>query len=162
MHKPIVLLTALCGVAFVLALGTQLPAVVASHFGPSGQPDGSMSRTTFVGLMAVLVGLLPILIWWIQYRSATSGRANIAHREYWFAAERRESTHRWLSAHAAIFSVVTTVFLCFDYWLVVVAHRSPEVALPSGVFWTAVALYLVFTGGWAYALHARFRRTGAN
>ncbi|MGC4077205.1 MAG: DUF1648 domain-containing protein [Rubrivivax sp.] len=146
------------GVVFVLLLGTALPEVVASHFGPSGRPDGFMPRSVFVALMAALVGGVPLLVWWLQLRSIRSGQLRIPHGDFWRSPAQLASTDIWLSRHAAAMAIVTTVFLCSVYAMVVAANREPVVALGAVPLWLALIGYVAFTGLWVLRLHRRFRR----
>lgn len=146
------------GVLFVVLLGTALPEIVASHFGPSGRPDAFMPRPVFVALMAALVGGVPLLVWWLQLRSIRAGRLHIPHADFWRSPAQLASTDLWLHRHAAAMAVVTTVFLCSVYAMVVAANRQPVVALGDASFWLALLAYMAFMGLWVLRLHRRFRR----
>ena len=163
MPRLVVLITAALGATFVLALGATLPGVVVSQFGLSGQPTSTMARGPFVALMAVLTAGVPVLSYWLQARKAAAGSAKIRHAAHWFAAGRREATVRWLGWHAALFSVATTVFMGFVFWLVASAHAGGALpTLPQFAFTAGLVAYLVFTVAWVTALHLRFRRPVAD
>ena len=70
-----------------------LPAWVASNFGAGGQPQGWMSRPTFV---AVLLGTQLVLVLTFVLIPRLLMRMpwtlNVPHREYWLAPERRVET----------------------------------------------------------------------
>ena len=157
MPRFIVIATALIGMIFVILLGSQLPDTVASHFGASGKPDGSASREFFVIGMAVLNGAVPALIWWLQDRAIRHGNAKVPNREFWFSAERRQAAVAWLRGHAAFFSVATSVFLSFVFWLMVRANKHEPGEFEVSLLWPALAAYIAGTVAWAIAPHVRFR-----
>lgn len=158
MSRLVVLLTAVLAAAFVLASGASLPATVVSHFDASGQPDGTAAKRGFLVGMASITSVLPLFVWWMQVRSIRSGKVRIPNRDYWFAAGRRPSSERWLRGHAACFSVATTLFLCFVFWLVVRANAQGAAArLDGSLFWPALVAYVGVALAWALAPRLRFR-----
>lgn len=156
MHRLVVLAIALVAAVFIVGTGAHLPDVVASHFSASGKADGFLPRTPFVILMVVLASGLPPFTWWLQVRQAHNSSAKIANASFWFAAERRASTVRWLSGHAAVFSAATSAFICYVFWLVYLANSS-QGTLPTFLFFSGLAVYLVFTVLWVLAMKRRFR-----
>lgn len=156
MHKFIVFGAAVLAVAFIVAMGVQLPELVASHFDSSGKPNVIMARAPFVTIMAFAAGVLPVFTWWLQVHQARNDSAGIRNAAYWFSPERRAETRHWISGHAAVFSVVTTLFLCFVYGLVYFANTSSRL-LPTAPFLTGLVIYLLFVAAWVVALHVRFR-----
>jgi hypothetical protein len=161
MHRLLVFGSALLAVGFIVGVGAMLPEVVASNFGVSGKPNAFMPRTPFVALMSLLAGGLPPLIWWLQVRLACNSTAKISNPSFWFAPQRREATTQWLSRHAAVVSVATSVFFSYVFWLVYIAN-GPGAALPTTPFVFGLVAYLLFTAGWVLALKFRFRgRIGA-
>lgn len=157
MQKLVVQISAAAGVAFVLVLAGQLPEHVTSHFSASGRADGYMPRGLFV-IMVVSAGLVPLLTWWHQERAIRNGWAKVPNAGTWLAPEHRQSTERWLQRHAAVFSVCTTLFLAYVYWLVVQANRANPASLPVERLWPVLLLYLGAAAVWAAAPFIRFRR----
>src|SRR6185295_9706960 len=102
-RPPLVLLGLLyAGFAGFLAWSaTELPARVASHFNFAGQPDGWMSRTSYLLVEAALAIGLPLFIVGISSltRVLPARLWNLPHREYWLAPERRKQTSAWLVQH---------------------------------------------------------------
>jgi len=76
----------------------RLPARVASHFGPSGAPNGWMPRELFVGIYVFVVVLLGAMMLGTAYTlpRTPDNRVNLPHKEYWLAPERRAETYAWL------------------------------------------------------------------
>jgi hypothetical protein len=155
MHRLVVFGTAILAAAFIVAMGMQLPEVVASHFSAGGKPDASLSRAPFVALMSLLAAVLPPTVWWLQVWQASRGAPKIPSAAYWLSAERRASTLHWLSGHAAVFSVTTSLFLCWVFWLVVKANTSATSSLSLASFYGALLIYLLFTSAWVAALYLR-------
>jgi len=160
MPRFIVIAAAAIGMIFVFLLGSQLPDTVASHFSASGKPDGSASREFFVVGMAVLNGAVPVLMWWLQDRAIRQGKARVPNRDFWFSAERRQAAVGWLRGHAAVFSVATTVFLSFVFWLVVRANTKEPAELEVSLLWPVLAAYIAGAVAWSIAPHVRFRAKG--
>src|SRR5688572_25688071 len=76
----------------------RLPPVVASHFGPSGEPDAWMSRGAFacftllpLGVVLIVSFLAPLLV-----EKLPPALINLPNKEYWLTPERRsEATLRF-------------------------------------------------------------------
>ena len=71
-----------------------LPDRMASHFGPSGMPNGWMSKSQFLTVYAmVLLPALAVEFWLARRIAKTPGaRMNLPNKDYWMAPERRAST----------------------------------------------------------------------
>jgi uncharacterized membrane protein len=151
------------GALFVVWLGGQLPATVASHFGIGGVADAYMPRDLFVTLFALLIVTLPVLSWWLQAQAVSRGKAKIPNATHWFSPAQRERTEGFLHAHAAGFAVMVCVFFCYTFWLVVLANTAPGAPgpLPMWLFFGGVLVLLLLWAAWLWVLHARFRRDGA-
>jgi transcriptional regulator with XRE-family HTH domain len=148
------------GALFVLALGSWLPANVASHFGVTGSPDGYLSREAFVASMCTLVSALPSLVWWSLGWSVRAGKANLPNAPFWLAPERREHTAQWLLRHGAWLAVLLCVFLCFVYLAVVLANlpEGRPAALSLGLFLPGLGVFLAALAAWLYFLERQFQR----
>lgn len=144
--------------AMVLRFATQiasLPPVVASHFGPGGQPDGWMSR----GIFAVF-GLLPVIVSLIVVVGAprlTSrlpiSMINLPNKDYWLAPERRALGLTKLAGQMEWFGALLVAFFIFTYELVFQANRGGT-ALAEGPFLVGLAL---FFAGTIYSVYRTFR-----
>lgn len=123
----------LIAIGFVAAIGMGLQAVywpymperMATHFGPSGQPDGWMSRTSAVVFQAALQIGLPALfvaIAWTLPRFPNS-MINLPHREYWLAPERRAATLQHMSRMLLQIALAVAIFIPIIGHLVFDANR---------------------------------------
>jgi uncharacterized membrane protein len=111
-QKTLLLLPALAGVHMAYYYSA-LPERMASHFGPSGQADGWMSKASFAIFYLVLVGVFSLMfsgMGWLL-RVTPNDMINLPNREYWLAPERREQTIARVSRQMAVFGIATVAFL---------------------------------------------------
>jgi hypothetical protein len=148
-----------CAAAFVWLTALSLPDVVASHFGPSGDANGTMPRgayirfmlTFMVGLPAVLVGVTHVAM------GRPGARINLPNRDYWLAPERRDQTVSYLRTQMVRFSSVLIVFLCYAHWLVVRANRVQPPHLSNPAMISGLVAFVVYAIVWTRFLVRRFR-----
>jgi uncharacterized membrane protein len=136
-------------VVSVIGIGLQavywpyMPERMATHFGPSGRPDGWMSRTSAVVFQAVLqIGLpaLFIAIAWTLPRFPNS-MINLPHREYWLAPERRAATLQHMSRMLLHIALAISIFIPIIGHLVFDANRR-DGPLSMFPFLIALAAFL--------------------
>jgi len=135
----------------------RLPDRVASHFDASGNPDDGMSRRSDV---AVLMGVTAFVIALFLGTEAILRRIPISavrrpHKDYWFAPERREATHKALSTEIRGIGCATLVFLAGVFQLSFQANLRPDRRLSDGV-WVLLGLYLTFMFVWVVRFYYRF------
>jgi uncharacterized membrane protein len=157
---PVALVLAIVAGAVLRVAGVwdKLPALMASHFGPSGRPDAFMSRDAFFWLFASVGGgtsALMIVMPWLLRRIPPSF-INMPYRDYWLAPERRAQALARLGTWTAWFGVVLAVFMFVVLELVLQANlqRSP---LANGLFIAALIGFFVVTIGMMVALYRCFR-----
>jgi uncharacterized membrane protein len=143
----------------IFASGSQLPPEVASHFNGSGHADATMSRGTYLTVMAVLANGVPVLTWWLQDRAARLGRVNIPHHEFWLAPARRAESLRFMSRHAMAMALALLVLLVSVHLLVVKAHVAGEgrPVLDMYAFVAVLLVFVAFSLMWIAGLFWRFR-----
>jgi len=148
-----------CAATFVWLTGLRLPALVASHFGSSGTPDGFMPRGVYIGFMLVFVMGFPALLVFVTSFALgrPNARINLPNRDYWLAPERRAETVCFLRARLRWFGVLLVTFLCYAHWLVVLANESQPVRLAESWFIGGLAVFLVAILIWLRMLLGRFR-----
>lgn len=134
-----------------------LPDRMASHFGPSGMPNGWMTKSQFFAIYAL--ALLPALAveFWVARRIARSpgARFNLPNKEFWLAPERREETFAYFKSFFAWYGCALLLLLVYIMGLAVRANLDPAPRLPTGPTVTAIAAFLAFN---IVALIAMFRR----
>jgi uncharacterized membrane protein len=147
-------------IAFVLASGSFLPPLVASHFSAGGAANAFMPRATYLGFTCVLLVGLPLLIALITSLSSVlpARFINLPDRDYWLAPERQGETLAYIRKHGAHFGLMLTAFLCFVHWLVVLANARSPALFPEYLFFVGMAAFLVGLVIWLGGFIAHFRR----
>lgn len=135
-----------------------MPAKMASHFGPSGQADGWMSKDAFIVMTASLMLFTAVLLGSIdrllQYLPDDS--INLPNKEHWLAPERRDVTLRIISDYSLWFGVATNALLAAVTHLVYRANLSPLPSLNS-LTWVILCAFLIYTLCWTVSLTRRFK-----
>jgi len=149
------------GVASALRIALvwdRLPARMASHFGPSGQPDGFMPRDGFFifyfgvfGLVIALFMTMPAVLDRIPRELV-----NIPHREYWLTDERWPDAMERMSGWMAWFGVGLAV-LAAAVLQVVLRSNLQQMPLDNGVMLVLIGGFFAFTFYWLFALYRAFR-----
>ena len=154
------------GVLLVAALvaipltASVLPPEVASHFGIDGTPNGFMPRGAYLLLMTGLSVGLPLIIvgslaWRVQ---RDPNRLKVPNRDYWFAPERRAQSAAFLVVHMTRIGSALIVLMGYVHALVVRANLLHPPHLEPARLLAGVAVFIVATLAWVWALHARFAK----
>jgi uncharacterized membrane protein len=140
------------------AVWAELPDVMASHFGPSGRPDGWQSKTAFFGLyVAISVFTLWSLLLVAQLlRVIPVQSINIPHRDYWLVPERRDEAMRMLTSSMDWLAVALAVVLAGALELVIRANLA-RMPLDNTLMVALLASFLVFQVAWLIHLWRRFK-----
>jgi hypothetical protein len=136
-----------------------MPPVVASHFGPSGAPDGFMPRAAWMvvhGLLLAFPTFLALAVPSIVLRTPVE-YVNLPNKDHWLSAEHRDETHELLRGRFAVFGTGILAFLMLVLHLVSEANaaRGP---LDNTVFLLGLGAFFPFTIVWVTALLRRFGR----
>jgi len=138
----------------------QLPDRVASHFGPSGEADGWMSKSAFaavyVGVMlfqATVFGGIGVLL-----RHSPNDLINLPNKDYWLAPARREKTLRDAAESLASFGVATMILLIAVMHSVILANVNGTFRLGVLPLYYLIA-YLAYTAVWTVNLIRRYAST---
>ena len=137
-----------------------LPQKVATHFNFAGKPDGFMTlqnHQSFITLsticfplfMVFMVGVLPA---WFP------SLVNIAHRDYWFAPERKTQTLDYLFSMACKLGVLMVFFFVGLNVIIVFANKANPVLMPKLLFFVVMALFLLGVFLWVVMLFLKFRK----
>src|SRR5688500_9035711 len=134
----------------------ELPDVMASHFGPSGRPDGWQGKAAFVitfgGIAGFTIGLLLAIGKLLQ--RVPAGAINVPHREYWLTPERRPEAMARLTASMDWLAVSMTALLAAVLELVLRANLARQ-PLDNVRMLSLLAAFLVFQIGWLIHLWRR-------
>ncbi len=157
---PIVLLTLLIAgsVPQHYYYYTQLPEVVATHFGADGKPNDWMSRLSATLLVGGIQTLLPLFLLGMSWLSGKlpESMLNIPNREYWLRPDKREATLAHMHLLLSWIAVLTTAFMGVMSHLVFLANRD-SVALNVTLASTSLVIYLAFVFSIAFSSVWRFR-----
>jgi hypothetical protein len=158
--SPLFLVPLALAALFVWQTSERLPAVVATHFGPMGQPNGYMTHSFYLRFMLAFVLLLPWLVNFALERilAAPNARINLPNREHWLSEAQRGQTIEFLLRHMRWFGLLLAAFLCGVHWLVVSANSVVPPVLDNTRFGIFLGAYLLAVVVWISALRRRFRR----
>lgn len=161
--SPLLLVGLALAALFVWRTSERLPAVVATHFGPAGVPNGYMTHSFYLRFMLAFVLLLPWLLNFALERilASPSARINLPNREHWLSEAQRSQTIGFLLRHMRYFGLLLALFLCGVHWLVVSANAVVPPMLDNTRFGIFLGAYLLAMVAWIVALRRRFRRPPA-
>jgi len=136
-----------------------LPEIVATHFNISGEPDGWMSKQSFlIGqalLLVVIVfefTLLPFLI-----SKMPDSLINLPNKEYWLADERRVETFRTIRHYFEWLGVALLALFIAVNQLVFEANLTRR-NLSETASWLILGVFLTFTTIWLIKFIKHFRK----
>jgi hypothetical protein len=144
----------------IARLWPALPPVMATHFGPGGQPDGYMSRGSFLLFTLLVEGGATLLVLssplWM--RRMPPSLINMPNRAYWLAEPRRAQTLRRLGTWMAWLAVALAGLMVGANELLLRANATtPPSALDMGAFLPLMGGFLAFTLAWTVGLYLAFR-----
>jgi serine/threonine-protein kinase len=163
MRAPVAALVALVGLwamHLVHSLG-RAPAVIATHFGAAGVPNGWMSRHGMVVFSVGVLGFVLLVVVGTAYliRFIPPKLINIPNRDYWFAPERRSASADRVFRHMLWLACLMVAFLTAINHLVFRANlggAGPRLS-PASLL-TTVSAFLGSLGLWVARLYRRFPR----
>ncbi len=134
----------------------QLPDLVASHFNFWGEPDGWMSKGSFLVFQAILLifilgttSLMPIL-----FNRLPDAFINIPNKNYWLAPERREEAVRKFSEiRDSLRAAVLLLFIGINHFAFQANINGEN--LSNGV-WFILSVFLLYTIYWVFQLRKTF------
>lgn len=136
----------------------QLPDRMASHFGPSGEADGWMSKLgfaiaylSFTAVYTVLFGSMRLLL-----RKTPTELINLPNREYWLAPERREATILAMSRQLTLFGIAIGAFFIAVMQTIFLTNLGGSAQL-SSLFFVYLVVFLIYTGIWSLQMLKQFR-----
>ena len=160
--RPFVILVVLAvvGTLFVLLTIEQLPERVASHFGSDDDPDGWMTRASYIVFILSFLLVYPVLIAFLIgfLPRIKPDWVNFPNRDYWLAPERREESLKFLSAHGYWFGCLLLLLVIGVHYAILMANRSDTPTLPLGIFIPLLAGFLSGFMVWLVVILRRFRK----
>jgi len=141
-------------------IGSQMPAVVATHYDGAGHPNGWMSRAGMIGFQLGILAItaasflgLPVLL-----GRLSPTLINIPHREYWLAPERRNATMTGLQNWMAGMGCGVVLLMMAVAHLVHRANLTTPPRLSSAALLACLGGFLVYIVGSLIVLYRRFPR----
>jgi uncharacterized membrane protein len=156
--KAILVLLFVAAVAQLAWLYPQMPARLATHYDGAGSPNGWMTREgaivfhlAILGVTALAFVALPVLL-----GRLSPTLINIPNREYWLAPERRAATVAALQNWMAFLGCGAVALMIAITQLNFQANLRSEPKLSSTALVACVGAFLLYMGGWIFALHRKF------
>lgn len=143
---------------FVIYTTRYLPDNVATHFDGNNRANGWMSRD---GYLLFTLGFMIGISTFVSFCVGTLPRkfpqwTNIPNRDYWLAAERREESLRYLSAHGKrLGCLIVLMTLGMHYTILVANHMRPPM-LPLPIFSSILIGFSLALVWWVVRLYRRF------
>ncbi len=149
-------------VAFIIGTSSQLPPRVATHFGGTGQINGSMTRDGYLLFILAFATLLPLLIIaaFAGLPLIVPSKLHVPNRDYWLAPSRRDESLAAVGAFGAALGCLLTVLAAGIHEVIVQANASIPPQLPGPMFWAVLGGFLVAFLGWQAMFFLRFRASG--
>lgn len=153
------LLTLLAVGGYLVGTVSELPARVPTHFGPSGAPDGWMSRQGyFAYMLAFSVGFPVLLAALVAFAPRIAPRwTNVPNRDYWLAPARRAELFGLLASHACWLGAATSLTAGATHALLLRAARLDPPRLEAGPFLAMLGVALAAYALWGVVLYRRLR-----
>lgn len=137
---------------------TQLPDVVATHFGADGKPNDWMTRlnaTLVVGGIQVLVPMFLVAVSWLAMRLPES-MLNIPNREYWLQPDKKQATLAHMRLMLSWIAVSTITLMAVMSHLTFLANKESQ-SLNTVLSAVALGVYLTVVFAIAIVSVRRFR-----
>jgi uncharacterized membrane protein len=161
LHRKLLVVTGLAGIAQSLYFYSILPDRVAIHFGSAGLPDAWASNTTNLLISICLYASTVTLFLAIPYivKSAPYRLISLPKKAYWLSKERADATASLLTRYFSIFGTILVLFLMAIGYLVFLANMSLPVTLNEIAVWSITGGFLLFTILWLFYFYRTFNHT---
>ena len=135
-----------------------LPARIASHFGPTGMPNGWMSKPQFFIAYALLLIPAAVLEFWVSQRIAhkPDAKLNLPNKQYWLAPERRAETFAYFESFFAWYGCVFLFVVVCAMGLALQANFDTPPHLPTGTIVSVIGGFVLFNIAAVVAVSRRF------
>lgn len=141
----------------------RLPAVVAQHFGPQGNPNGWAPREFFFGLSWAILLLLSALLMLTPrlLNRMPASMINLPNKGYWLAPERKTKSLEFMQRQLEWMAVITVAFLVLVMHLAIRANLNPGHRLENTLFIVLLAVFVVSIFWQIATLYRRFPKVEA-
>jgi len=139
-----------------------LPDRVASHFGPSGNANGWMTKPQFLLTYALMLVPALVLEFWMPRRIARTGedRFRLPNKDYWLAPERRDETFAYFEKFFAWYGCAFLALEVFAMGLAMRANLETPLKLPTAPIVSAIVAFALFNLVGVLAMFRRFSKPG--
>lgn len=157
---PLVLVFALVALAAVRVarLWAELPPVVATHYGPGGEPNSWLPKTSFAiifgAIFVIVLALFAVMPLWL--RRLPAHLVKLPHPEYWRTKERLPVAMARLTVWMDWFAVALAALFVVAFELVLRANLRHGPLHEVAMTWALVG-FLAFTILWMLGLYRSFR-----
>jgi uncharacterized membrane protein len=150
----------LCFMGYLASSSSQLPERMATHFGAGGQPDGWMSRASYLRFMLVFGLAFPLFAPAMIYagRFLPDRFFRIPHHDYWFAPARRTETLAYLFRHSLWIAPLMLCFVIGIHFATIQANRLAQPHLSTRLVLALNAVILAGLAIWLVGLIRHFNR----
>jgi uncharacterized membrane protein len=156
----------LAGGLIALVLGTwpRLPAVVASHFGATGAPNGWSSRLGYVLLVLIIGNGLPLGVIGLVHAMTARGPAglNLPSRAYWMAPSRQGQLVELVRSYIWWLGVLLTGIALAVHLAVLGANAATPPHLRGAVIVPLLIAAVAGTAAWAVGWYRVLRPPAGN
>jgi len=138
-----------------------MPDVMATHFGPSGQADAWTNKNMFfVTYGAIEVVIVAMAFFLAKFGSRLpAGALNIPNKDYWLDPERRAKSLRFVWGQILWLEAATLAFLLAVAEVVFRTNLSADPPiLPAPEFAILLVVFIVVTGWLSLRILFHFRR----
>ena len=145
-------------VAFVIYTTGYLPETVATHFGAGNQANGWMSRNSYLFFtLSFMIGVSTF----VSFCVGTLPRkfpqwTNLPNRDYWLAAERRDESLAFLSAHGKRLGCLIVMMMLGMHYIILKANHVQPPTLPVSAFSSVLFGFVLALIWWIVRLYRRF------
>ena len=148
-------------VTFVIYTSYYLPGTVATRFNFDNEPDGWMTRNSYVLLILTLLISVPTIISFGI--SALSKKfphlVNIPNGDYWLAPQRLDESLDFLASHGQRLGRLIIILMTGLHYVVLVANRTEPPMLPQAWFVAILFGFIFALAMWVIALYRRFPKS---
>lgn len=126
---------------------SQLPERMASHFGPSGLPNGWMTKQSFFIVYALVLALTSVLEFFPARSIARSSPSSLhlPNKEYWLAPERRAHTFAYFTKFFAWYGCAVLLVLVIAMGLAINANLNPPPRLRAQPILAVIGGFVLFS-----------------
>lgn len=155
--RLILFLAVLAFVGHILFVYFGLPPNVASHFDGQGNPNGWMSKSTFLlfelGVLVFVVGQFLLVPFFVG--RLPPSLVNMPNRDYWLSDEHKEETLEIFRGYFEVFGTGIILLLIVVNQMVYSANIAR--ANLSSSIWVVIVAFVVFAIVWLIKFMSEFR-----